>query len=188
MREIALHILDIMQNSTAAQANMIRVSLTADTKADTLTVIIEDNGCGMDSAFLASVTDPFSTTRKTRRVGLGIPLLKASCERSGGRFDITSQKGTGTTVTAAYEIQNIDRPVLGDIAGVITDMAASWPGADIRLQLICGERQFEFSSNEAARMLGGVPLSEFSVVKWLKEYINEGIIEIFGGVLGEIIG
>lgn len=188
MREIALHILDIMQNSTAAQANMIRVSLTVDPQADTLAVIIEDNGCGMDSGLLAIVTDPFSTTRKTRRVGLGIPLLKASCERSGGSFGITSQTGTGTTLTAVFGTDHIDRPVLGDLAGVITDMAASWPGVDIRLKLQYGSRQFEFSSGEAAQRLGDVPLSEFSVINWLKEYINEGIIEIFGGVLSEIVG
>lgn len=188
MREIALHILDIMQNSTAAQANMIRVSMTADPKADTLTITIEDNGCGMDSELLASVTDPFSTTRKTRRIGLGIPLMKASCERSGGSFEITSQKSIGTTVTAVYETDHIDRPVLGDLAGVITDMAASWPGVDIQLRLMYQAKQFEFSSGEAARMLGEVPLSEYSVVKWLREYINEGINEIFGGVLSEILG
>jgi hypothetical protein len=141
----------------------------------------------MDDGLLATVTDPFSTTRKTRRVGLGIPLLKASCERSGGSFGITSQKGAGTIVTAVYETGHIDRPVLGDLSGVITDMTASWPGVDIRLQLHYGAKQFEFSSREAARMLGDVPLSEFSVVKWLKEYINEGIIEIFGGVLSEIV-
>ncbi len=188
MREIALHILDIMQNSTAAQASMIRVSMAADPEADTLSVTIEDNGCGMDSELLATVTDPFSTTRETRKVGLGIPLLKASCERTSGRFGITSQKGTGTTVTAVYGASHIDRPVLGDLAGVITDMAASWPEADIQLRLQCREKQFGFSSAEAARMLGEVPLSEFSVVKWLKEYINEGINEIFGGVLYEIPG
>lgn len=237
MREIALHILDIMQNSTAAKADMIRVSLIASqgldkpmedlatvtasvdsatedlatgkpTKdkatvdpttgkptiglatgkaSDMLVVTIEDNGWGMDKELLASVTDPFSTTRKTRRVGLGIPLMKASCGRSGGSFEIVSQKGVGTTITAVYDINNIDRPVLGDLAGVITDMAASWAKVDIRLELKCGPKQFEFSSCEAARMLGEVPLSEFLVVKWLKEYISEGINEILGGVLDEII-
>ncbi len=188
MREIALHILDIMQNSTAAQADTIIVSLTADSEAGTLTLSIEDNGCGMDEDFLVKVTDPFSTTRTTRRVGLGIPLLKASCERSGGSFGITSHKGIGTIVTAVYEISHIDRPVLGDLAGVITDMTASWQKVDIRLQLFCGDKQFAFSSREAAKMLGDVPLSEFSVIKWLKEYIQEGIKEIFGGVLNEVIG
>jgi hypothetical protein len=188
LREIALHILDIMQNSAAAQASMIKVSLTADTQAGTLTAVIEDNGCGMDSELLATVTDPFSTTRKTRRVGLGIPLMKASCERSGGSFGITSRKGAGTTVTAVFGTDHIDRPVLGDLAGVIADMAAAMPETDIRLHLRCQEKQFEFSSAETARMLGEVPLSEFSVVKWLKEYINERIIDIFGGVLNEIVG
>jgi len=175
-----------MQNSTAAQASLIRVSLKADIHAGMLEIIMEDNGCGMDDELLETVTDPFTTTRKTRRVGLGIPLYKASAEQSGGSFGITSQRGVGTTVTAAFGLGHIDRPPLGDLAGVITDMAASSPGVEIQLKLEYADRKFEFSSGEVAEVLGEVPLSEFSVVRWLREYIGEAMKEIFGGVLSEI--
>jgi len=188
LREIALHVLDIMQNSVAAGSSRIEAILTADYDTGTLTVMIGDDGCGMDKEMLEKVTDPFTTTRTTRRVGLGIPLLKASCERSGGSFQISSEKGSGTTVTAVFGIDHIDRPVLGDLAGVVTDMSAAFPSMDITLRLVNGAKQFSYSSSQTMRILGEVPISEPAVVKWLKEYINEGIKDIFGGVLSEITG
>ncbi len=188
MKEIALHILDIMQNSVAAGAGRIGVSITADDETGMITAVIDDNGCGMDEKMLQRVTDPFTTTRTTRRVGLGIPLLKSSCIMSGGSFGIKSQKGCGTRVTAAFGKDHIDRPVLGDLAGVIADMSASFPEIDIRLELAYGEKRFSYSSADAGRILGEVPLSEPAVVKWLREYIDEGVKDIFGGVLNEIIG
>ena len=187
MKEIALHILDIMQNSTAAHADLINVTIREISGTGLLEARIEDNGCGMDSELLARVTDPFSTTRTTRRVGLGIPLFKASAEQSGGDFRITSEKGKGTIVTAGYRIDHIDRPPLGDLAGVITDMAAAWETVEIQLLLESRGRQFSFNSREIRRMLGEVPLTEFTVIQWLREYIEDGIKEIFGGVLSEII-
>ncbi len=186
MRDLSLHILDIMQNSTAAQASLIRATLRVKPETGMLVVIIKDDGSGMDKKLLAVVTDPFTTTRTTRKVGLGIPLFKASAERSGGSFEIESHRGAGTVVSAEFEIANIDRPPLGDLAGVITDMAAAWPKTDIQLNLENGDARFEFSSHEAAGILGDVPLSEFTVVKWLRGYIYDGISEIFGGVLNEI--
>lgn len=186
MKDISLHILDIMQNSVAAEASLIKVSISVDFEAGVLVIIIEDNGFGMDSERLANVTDPFSTSRTTRKVGLGIPLYKESAERCGGSFLITSQKGVGTEVTARYLIEHIDRPPLGDVAGVITDMAAASKAVGIQLLLKCGSRQFVFDSCELSRILGEVPLSEYAVVVWLREYIGEGIKEIFGGVLNEI--
>lgn len=187
MREISLHVLDIMQNSTAAHASRISVMLASEASEGKLKVTIEDNGCGMDSELLARVADPFATTRTTRRVGLGIPLIKASAEQSGGSFTITSQKDVGTVVTAIFGINNIDRPTLGDLPGVITDMSAAYPSVEILLLLKNGDKQFVFDSGEVRKTLGDVPLSEFEVVKWLREYIGEGLKEIFGGVLSEIV-
>jgi len=187
LRDISLHILDIMQNSTAAKASQITVNLDAMTCKDSLRVVIEDNGCGMEEELLEKVTSPFSTTRKTRKVGLGIPLFKASAERSGGSFEIKSQKGVGTVVTAEFGIGHIDRPPLGDLSGVIADMAAANPSVEIVLKLSHRERQFVFNSREVSRILGDVPLTELAVINWMREYIDEGIHEIFGGVLIEII-
>lgn len=186
MRDISLHILDIMQNSTAANASQITVKVDVMTGTDSLRVVIGDNGCGMEDGLLAKVTSPFSTTRKTRKVGLGIPLFKASAEQSGGSFEITSQKEVGTVVTAVFTINHIDRPPLGDLSGVIADMAAANPSVEIVLNLNNSEKQFVFNSREVSRILGEVPLTELAVSKWMREYIDEGIHEIFGGVLSEI--
>lgn len=187
MRDISLHILDIMQNSTAARAGLIRVTILVHSDTGLLEIEIADNGCGMESDLLARVTDPFTTTRTTRKVGLGIPLFMASSEQSGGSFSIVSKKDAGTTLTATFQINHIDRPPLGDLAGVITDMAAAWPAVEIQLILGCGDNKFEFNSSEVSRMLGEVPLTEFTVILWLREYIGEGLKEIFGGVLSEIV-
>ncbi len=186
MKELALHILDIMQNSIAAQASLIKVVIMAKSETGILETVVEDNGCGMDSDLLNRTTDPFYTTRTTRKVGLGIPLFKASAEQSGGSFGITSQKGAGTVVTAAYLVAHIDRPPLGDLAGVIADTAAAYPAVEIHLLIEGGSGQFVFNSRVVRQTLGEVPLTEYAVVKWLREYIEEGIKDILGGVLGEI--
>lgn len=187
MRDLSLHILDIMQNSAAAAASLIKVSILVEPEAGILQVTVEDNGCGMDSGLLARVTDPFATTRTTRKIGLGIPLFKASAEQSGGSFNVISQKGVGTVVVAKYRIDHIDRPPLGDVAGIITDMAAACMNVEIGLLLECGSKQYLFNSREVSQVLGEVPLTEFTVIKWLKEYIREGLNDIFGGALNEII-
>lgn len=175
-----------MQNSTAAGASLIRTELRVKPERGLLVVTIEDDGDGMDEELLAVVTDPFTTTRTTRKVGLGIPLFKASAERSGGSFEIRSRRGVGTVVRADFEIAHIDRPPLGDLAGVITDMSAAWPETSIRLFIENGTASFEFDSAEAAKILGDVSLSEYAVVQWLRGYIRDGIKEILGGVLNEI--
>lgn len=187
MRDLALHILDIIQNSTAAGAAAIDTEIRADRDTGMLEITIGDDGRGMSEELLTKVTDPFSTTRTTRRVGLGIPLFKASAEQAGGSFRITSQTGTGTVVKSSYKIEHIDRPPLGDVAGVITDIAAAYPEVEIRLVLECGGNRFVFRSGEVRKTLGEVPLAEFEVAQWLRGYIGEGIKEIFGGVLSEIV-
>ena len=115
MTEISLNILDVAQNSISAGAKLIEISVVADIKSDTLTVVIKDNGCGMDEEKLKKVIDPFFTTRTTRKVGLGIPFYKLAAENTGGTFNITSQLGLGTTVTAVFGLSHIDRMPLGDI-------------------------------------------------------------------------
>lgn len=186
MRDISLHILDIMQNSTAANASLITVKVAIIPGTECLSVVIEDNGCGMEQDLVMKVTSPFSTTRKTRKVGLGIPLFKASAEQSGGSFEIISQREVGTVVTAMYKINHIDRPPLGDLSGVMADMAAANPSVEIVLNLNNDKKQFIFNSKEVSSILGEVPLTEFTVINWMRQYIGEGINEIFGGVLSEI--
>ena len=115
MPEIALNVLDIAQNSVRAEASLIQISVDVDEAADTLTITIEDNGCGMTTEQTARVTDPFFTTRTTRKIGLGVPFFKMAAESTGGSFSIQSEPGVGTKVTAVFGLSHIDRMPLGDI-------------------------------------------------------------------------
>ena len=96
-----MHIMDILQNSTRAGASEVTLEVLEDAAADTLTIRFIDNGCGMDAETVQKVINPFFTTRK---VGLGLPLLKQNTEQTGGSLDIQSEKGKGTTVTLIKKI------------------------------------------------------------------------------------
>lgn len=186
MKDLSLHMLDLVQNSISAGSMLTTVGIRADRDRGMLEISVEDNGMGMDRELLQRVTDPFATTRTTRRVGLGIPLMKASAERAGGGLKITSEKGMGTRVDAWFKIGNIDRPPLGDIAGTMTDIIVSEPFREFELALENGSGTFRFDSEEIKKRLGEVPITEYAVTTWIKEYLNEGIKVIFGGVLDEI--
>lgn len=107
MPEISLNVLDVAQNSVRAGASLISISVRADTNQDTLTIVIEDNGCGMTKEQAARVIDPFFTTRTTRKVGLGVPFFKLAAESTGGSFSIRSEPGVGTVVTAVFILSHI---------------------------------------------------------------------------------
>ena len=103
--EISLNILDIVQNSTRAHASLVEIILSFDTQAHLMKLAIRDDGCGMTKEQVAAATDPFFTSRTTRRIGLGIPFLKQSAECTGGSFDLQSEPGKGTAVTMKKHIR-----------------------------------------------------------------------------------
>ncbi len=181
MREIAQHILDIAENSITAGADSIAVSVIADEKRGKLSVMVEDNGSGMDEELLAHAVSPFTTTRTTRKVGLGIPLFKAGVEATGGRFTIESETGKGTRVCAEYTLAHIDRPPLGDLGSVLATLALSNPKIDFTFKAAFREKSFTCAMADIKNTLGGVPLNTPEVSLWLIEYLKEGIDEIFGG-------
>jgi anti-sigma regulatory factor (Ser/Thr protein kinase) len=119
MRELSLHILDILQNSVEAGATRVALSIVEDLAADRLTIEVRDNGRGIAPDKLPHVFDPFYTSRKTRHVGLGLPLLKAAAERCNGDATITSEVGAGATVTATFQHSHLDRAPLGDMVGTL---------------------------------------------------------------------
>ena len=181
MKEISLHIMDIVQNSITADATAIAVRVTVDRENDRLAVEVEDNGRGMDSAYLARVTSPFVTARSTRKVGLGIPLFKAGCERCEGSFSIQSEPGRGTTVRATYQLSHLDRPPMGDLAGTLHTIAQCNPDLNFEFEACSGGKTFVCSTAEIKEKLGGVSIATPEVSTWLIEYLSEGIEEIFGG-------
>ena len=173
MPEIAMSVLDIAQNSVRAEASLIEIDIAADQAADTLTVTIIDNGCGMTPEQVAHVEDPFFTTRTTRRVGLGVPFFKQAALATGGSFHIDSQVGTGTTVTAVFVLSSIDRMPLGDINGVIHTLIHYNPDLDVLYRYRVDERRFELDTRQFREILGGVPLDTPDVSQYIREYLSE---------------
>ncbi|MBR5614795.1 MAG: sensor histidine kinase [Clostridia bacterium] len=178
MREIALHILDIVQNSIVANATRIEVIITEESDADKLTVVIRDNGCGMSKEFLEKVIDPFTTKRTTRKVGLGIPLYKMAAENTGGSFDIQSEEGKGTVVTAVFGYSHIDRQPLGDIAGTMLGLFTSYEEVDFLFRHKVNEKKFEVDTTQLKNVLGDVSFQVPEVYMWLSEYLKEGEEEL----------
>lgn len=187
MRDLSLHMLDIIGNSLEARASKIDVELTADLQADLLSLTIRDNGKGMDASVVNRVTDPFYTTRTTRSVGLGIPLLKELCELTGGSLAINSQAGQGTELQAVLGLSNIDRLPLGSISETFTALVLTDPSIDYTLIMRSPGKSFELDFAEVRNQLADVALNEPIVIDWLSQIIDEQENFIFGGVLHEII-
>ena len=186
MRDLSLHILDIVQNSIKADATVITVHMSEMTEKRHLILKIDDNGFGMDSAFLAKVEDPFTTSRTTRKIGLGIPLLKESAIKCEGEFNICSEENIGTKVFAAFSINHIDRLPIGDVGSTMITLISANPNIRFILLLDSVKGNFKLDTEEINKTLNGVNINEFAVLQWLKEYIDEGIKNIFGGVLNEV--
>lgn len=177
MKEISLHILDIVQNSIAAKASRVRIEIVEDAAQDKLSITIADDGCGMDAQMLERVRSPFATTRTTRKVGMGIPLFMAGALACEGQFDIQSAPGSGTTVKAVYKLSHIDRPPIGDMAGTLLMMVLSNPQVIFVYHHVNKDTQSEFTYDGAAilEVLDGVALDDPEISGWLREYIAQGI-------------
>lgn len=183
MTEISLNILDVAENSTRAQASLVEISVEIDTKANRLYVMIKDDGCGMDEEQLARVEDPFFTTRKTRKVGLGIPFFKLAALSTGGDFSITSKAGAGTEVRAVFVLNHIDRMPLGDINSTVYTLIRCHAETDFRYLYRYDDREFVLDTREMKESLGGIPLDTPEVSQYMKEYLDENKLEVDGGAI-----
>ena len=182
MKEISLHVLDIIQNSVAAHATLIEIELCVDHAQDRMALSIADNGCGMTETFQREVLDPFVTTRTTRKVGLGIPMFKAGAEAAGGAFSLKSTCGVGTRIEASYQISHWDRPPLGDMAETLYASILCNEKVDFVFAYKVDGKSFQADTREVKTILGGVPLHMPELSAWLKEYLYEGIEALNGGV------
>lgn len=183
MTEISLNILDVAGNSIRAKATLIEIVVDADTKANRLTVLIKDNGCGMNPEQLANVTDPFFTTRTTRKVGLGIPFFKMAALSADGDFEIVSKVGEGTEVRAEFVLRHIDRMPLGDINGTIYTLVHFNPDIDFCYTYRYGEREFRLDTRQMREILGGIPLDTPEVSEYIREYLEENKADVDGGAI-----
>lgn len=186
MVDLSLHLMDIIQNSVVVGSTFVEVGILAETKTNLLTLYVRDDGWGMSEETVRKVTDPFYTTRSTRKAGLGIPLFQSAAEMAGGMLSIESEINAGTTVTATFQIDHIDRKPLGDIGDTITMSILGHPELEYHLILKGDGKEFLFRTEEIRDVLAGVPLDDREILRYLKEMINEQIALIFGGILNEI--
>ncbi len=177
MRELALHLLDIAENGVNAGATRIVIEVAEDLRTDRLQLAVEDNGRGMDEDLLKRVIDPFTTSRTTRKVGLGIPMLKLAAEMCGGGVEIKSMPGVGTRLTADFQRSHIDRMPLGDVAGTMLTLMVGWPQINWVLKYRINDSEFEFDDAPIKQELGDVPLSEPTILTYLRESLRDGIRE-----------
>jgi hypothetical protein len=178
LREISLHILDIVQNSIAAGASSIKITALADTANDLLTVAIADNGRGMSAETIERAMSPFWTTRTTRSVGLGIPMFAAAAEACQGGLWITSEVGKGTRTEARFKLSHIDRAPFGDIGATIVDLIVANPQISFRYEQKMDQKVFYLDTEDIHRELGQAPIDALPVRRWMKDYMAEGISRI----------
>lgn len=182
MPEIALNILDIAENSVRADASLIGITVSVQPEEDTLTVSIKDDGCGMTPEEAGKVLDPFFTTRTTRKVGLGVPFFKQAAESAGGSFQIDSEIGKGTEVTAVFRLSHIDRMPLGDISSVIHTLIVFNEQIDFRYTYGYGEKKFVLDTREMREILGTeISFREPEVSAFIREYLETNKEETDGG-------
>ncbi len=182
MKEISLHVLDIIQNSLTAQASLIEISIEVSHESDKLRVSVFDNGCGMDEELLKRVENPYATSRTTRKVGLGIPMFKAGAEAAGGCFSLSSKLGEGTCIKAEYKLSHWDCPPLGDMAQTIYTSVICNENVNFLYLHKVDECEFRFDTREIRRTLGeDVPFNLPEVMAWIRDYLTEGIHTLYGG-------
>ncbi len=181
MRELSLNILDVAENSLKAGADTIKIDVIFLREENKLTVRVSDNGCGMTGEQIKHVTDPFYTTRTTRKVGLGVPLFKMAAEMSGGSFEISSVVNEGTSLTAIFKTDNVDFVPLGDIASTVELLCVSNPDVNIAFTESDENDTFSFESRKIRDILGDVPMDTPEVRKWIREYLTENTEKFSGG-------
>ena len=178
MQELSLNILDIAENSVKAGATLITIAVCYRPAEDRLTVTIGDNGCGMSAETVQKVTDPFYTTRTTRRVGMGLPLWKMAAEMTGGTMTVQSAPGVGTTVPALFGMSHIDRLPLGDLPQTMATLIGGSPEKDFLLDFDYDGQRFTADTREYRAVLGeGISLAEPEVLGFITEQLREGITE-----------
>ncbi|HSO26664.1 MAG TPA: ATP-binding protein [Anaerolineales bacterium] len=174
--------MDIAENSLTAQATRIELAVEENIPADRLHAVVADNGRGMDAALLARIADPFTTSRTTRKVGLGIPLLKAAAEAANGCFSIQSAPGQGARVEVEFQHTHIDRMPLGDLSSTFLTLLVAHPQIDWRflyraVPASAAVHEFEFESRPVVETLGGVSLTEPEILAYLREMFRSGVGE-----------
>ena len=176
MNDLSMHILDIIQNSLSAGASLIELDVREDVVNNLLTIIIKDNGKGMAPEQVAQVTDPFFTSRTTRRVGMGLSLYRQSAEQSGGTLKVESEVGTGTSVTATFGYDHVDRPPMGNLANTVVLMMSANPNHLFRFSYTYSDKSYSINTQEINEILDGLPIHDAQIIKMIQQIIEENML------------
>lgn len=177
MQELSLNILDLAQNSISAGASLIEIEIEVK-EQNLLYISIKDNGSGMDENMVKNVTNPFCTSRTTRKVGLGVPFFKQAAEQTGGSFCIKSQPGIGTLVSACFNTDHIDYTPLGSVWDTVAILIQMNENIDFVYTVTNKNEQFICDTRQLKLLMEGQPLSNIEVVQFIKEFIRENQMEI----------
>lgn len=178
MKDLSLHILDIVQNSIRAKATLIGIEIDEQPDENRLIITITDDGTGMSPEQLKRAIDPFFTSRTTRKVGLGLSLFKQNAEMTGGSFSIESELGIGTKVTAIFGLNHLDRPIMGDLVGTLLILICSSEEINYVFKHQTTSGGFELDTREVRQTLENVPISNPEVRLFLKEMLQENLEQI----------
>ena len=181
MRELSLHLIDIIENGLNAGATLITLSIEEDKRENWLRITIADNGRGMPDEMLKKVLDPFFTTRTTRRVGLGLSLFREASRRCGGEFNIRSKESEGTEVYASFRLDNIDLAPMGDMPGTLISLIMGNPEVDFLYTHEVDGNVFNLDTSQVKNELDGVPINHPEVYKYLSGTIRESLEDLRKG-------
>lgn len=180
MRELSLHILDLVQNSIEAGAQKVTLELIEEIYGlDTFLIRVTDNGSGMSAETCKNVMDPFVTTRTTRRIGLGLPLIEMSTQRCNGSLTVTSTVGIGTVVEAVYQHSHLDRPPLGNLVETIKSIIIANPKLDFSYSHQVDQATFSLGTGEMREILGDISFTQPDVLVWLHEYLTDHVMNLY---------
>ena len=178
MKTLSDHILDIIQNSIRAGATLIEIMVEENKINDICILKISDNGCGMDKKTMEQASNPFFTTRKTRKVGLGLSLLKQNAEMANGKFIINSEVNKGTAIEAFFQFSNFDRPELGDIWNTLFLTMLGNENLELSYEHKTNKGSFKFSSTEIKNNVEGVSLQNTEIRNAIIDFIKSNIENI----------
>lgn len=178
MKDLSLHILDIVQNSIRAKAKLIRIEITERPGEDQLIITITDDGVGMSPEQLKQAIDPFYTSRTTRKVGLGLSLLKQNAEMTNGSFHIESDPGVGTKVKVVFGMNHLDRPIMGDLTGTLLLLICSSEEVDYVFKHQTPMGEFELDTRIIRQTLENVSITHPDVRAFLKEMLRGNLEQI----------
>lgn len=173
MEDLAMHMLEIIMNSVSAGSKHIDIEIIDSVSQNIVSMKITDDGKGMNKALLSRVADPFTTTRDTRKVGMGVSFMKGMTEQCGGSFEIKSKPGEGTTVKATARRDHIDRPPMGNLGEMMMNSIQAGENISFTMEYITDEKVFRFTTDEIKEQLDGVSMLEPEILIWIRDYINQ---------------